>query len=302
MNGDAELDAIHPYPIDTIDNLRGILSVEEESDGNQYFRLSARRTNSDSIVYNLDAPGCLVANGKFRVSARIRIDSAVPVQSRIELRAMFRDGSGVERTIAECAGSTRSSWTVCEAPFTLMEELVGDGLEEIRIQFETIGAPNADMDVDDMKLELVDGSVTAIIVPDNGISSYWGPGADIVITSHTLNYEDSQVRRLISRPTPLGAGLVKLELDSAILPPTTRKQSDDFAVEVALLSRNIRFEGDTDDPDSLLGAHFMVMHTPDVDQLIEGAEFFNFGQQGVLGKYVSDRLYMSFCGAFFNLN
>jgi len=91
------------------------------------------------------------------------------------------------------------------------------------------------------------GSVTTIIVPDDtGISNWWNTGAEILILLHTLNYDDGQVGRIISTPTRHGDGMVKLELDSAIVPPMTLKQSEDFAVEVALSSRNILFEGDID--------------------------------------------------------
>jgi hypothetical protein len=284
LNGDAELDAIHPYPFN---KNSGALTVEE-SGGNKYFRHYARSSDLDSIYFVFDAPGCLVASGSFKVSALIRVNSTSPIPTRIKLRSMFADGSEIQRVIAQC--SSTSSWTTCEASFTLLRELTGDDLQEMRLQFETDGAPNRNMDIDDIELILMTGSTTSIVVPDDtGISACWNTGAEILITSHTLNYDDGQVRRIISTPTQYGDGFVKLELDSALLPPTTLKQSEDFAVEVALLSRNILFEGDTDDSDTLLGAHFVVMNTPasTARQFIEGIEFRNFGQQGVLGKYVS---------------
>jgi hypothetical protein len=287
LNGDAELDAINPYPI-TLSN--GALTVEE-SGGNNYFHHYARTSDEDSIYFVLNPLGCLVAGGSYKVSALIRVDSSSPIPTRIELRSTFADGSGVQMLLAQC--TTTSSWTTCEGSFILLHELTGDNLREIRLQLETIGARNRDMDIDDIELILMNGPVTSIILPDDtGISNCWDRGAEILITSHTLNYEDGQVRRITSTPTRYGDGFVKLELDSAIVRPTTLKQSKEFAVEVALLSRNILFEGDTDDLDKLLGAHFMVMHTPTstARQLIEGIEFRNFGQQGVLGKYVSAAL------------
>jgi G8 domain len=283
LNGNAELDSIHPYPIN---NNGGALTVEE-SGGNKYFHHYARTSDNDSIYYTMDAIGCLVAGGKYTVSARIRINSSSPVPTRINLRSTFANGTVVQRAIADC--STNSSWSVCETTFTLLPELTGVGVREMRLLFSTVAAPNRDMDIDDMELILMDGFIRTIIVPDNGISSCWNTGAEILITSHTLNYDDGQVRRIVSSPTQHGNGFVKLELDSAIVPPTTLNQSKDFAVEVALLSRNILFEGDTDEADSFLGAHFIVLHTPasTASQYIEGIEFRNFGQQGVLGKYVS---------------
>jgi hypothetical protein len=73
-------------------------------------------------------------------------------------------------------------------------------------------------------------------------------------------------------------------LDSAIIRPTTLVESKDYAVEVALLSRNILIEGGTD-PTARHGGHMMIMNTPSVVQSIIGLELRNFGQQGALGRY-----------------
>jgi len=59
-------------------------------------------------------------------------------------------------------------------------------------------------------------------------------------------------------------------------------ESLEFAVEVALLSRNIIFEGGTNLQD---GGHFWIMHTPSVAQTIEGIDIQHFGIQGTLGRY-----------------
>jgi hypothetical protein len=53
-------------------------------------------------------------------------------------------------------------------------------------------------------------------------------------------------------------------------------ESNDFAVEVALLSRNILFEGGTGLGD---GGHMWFFYTPSVVQTIEGLEIRQFGQQ-----------------------
>ena len=47
------------------------------------------------------------------------------------------------------------------------------------------------------------------------------------------------------------------------------------------------FEGAQDDPNQRHGAHLIILHTPGVIQKLEGVEFRNFGQQGNLGRYVS---------------
>ena len=122
---------------------------------------------------------------------------------------------------------------------------------------------------------------TTILVPSSVIGK-WGVGAQILITPHTRVWNENQVRTIKS--IQLSGQYAAIELDSPILRPTTRSESKDFAVEVALLSRNIVFVGGTDSTASH-GGHFMVMHTPKVIQTISGVDLQNFGQQGSLGRY-----------------
>ena len=76
------------------------------------------------------------------------------------------------------------------------------------------------------------------------------------------------------------------------MPPISRRDDDNFAVEVALLSRNILFEGARDEADSLLGGHLIVFHTPNVAQLLSGVEFVNFGRQGECGCVLESLCYL----------
>jgi G8 domain len=134
------------------------------------------------------------------------------------------------------------------------------------------------------RLSAVDGpsnNPVTIVVP-NTIIGKWGVGAEILITPHTRVWNENQVRTIKSI-TPSG-NFALLELNAPILRPTTVRESPDFAVEVALLSRNIVFQGGAD-TNAQHGGHFMVMHTPTVVQTIEGVDFQKFGQQGNLGRY-----------------
>jgi G8 domain len=131
------------------------------------------------------------------------------------------------------------------------------------------------------------------IVVDATVQSKWAPGSEILITSHTTRWDGHQVRTIV-QVAPYGSDgkYVSLTLSSAIDRPTTLIDSPDFAVEVALLSRNIVFQGGSDSI-TLHGGHFMVMQTPKVPQYIEGVDFQNFGQQGLLGRYP---IHFHFCG------
>ena len=128
------------------------------------------------------------------------------------------------------------------------------------------------------------------ILVSNSVIGKWGIGAQILITPHTRVWNQNQVRTIKS--ITLSGSNAAIELDMPILRPTTIVESADFAVEVALLSRNIVFEGGADTTVSH-GGHFMVMNTPNVLQSIEGVDLRNFGQQGNLGRYP---IHFHFCG------
>ena len=84
---------------------------------------------------------------------------------------------------------------------------------------------------------------------------------------------------------------MELVLDAPIDRPTTLLDSPDFAVEVALLSRNVKFGVEVGGPTN--GGHVWFMNTPNVSQTFVGVEVVEFGQQGVLGRYP---IHMHFCG------
>lgn len=137
-----------------------------------------------------------------------------------------------------------------------------------------------------MRLYDISGNLSSLVV-DASIYHKWEAGAEILVTSATRKWDDDQVRR-ISKVTPHSQEpqLVLLTLDTPLnYRPTTKLDSSDFAVEVALLSRNIVFQGGYDS-NKVHGAHFWVLQTAQ-QQMIEGVEFVNFGQQGVLGRCVS---------------
>lgn len=125
------------------------------------------------------------------------------------------------------------------------------------------------------------------LVLSNTVQGKWGVGAQVLVTSHTREWNEEQVRTITNIYDHSEAGYVVVELDTPIWRPTTLKDSQDFATEVALLARNIVFEGATDDSNSRHGAHLIIMNTPNVVQKLEGVELRNFGQQGNLGRYVS---------------
>ena len=158
----------------------------------------------------------------------------------------------------------------CDSQFVVPLDL--EGTSVIRLSFETLNNSLDDLDVDDWSLVFLEGPKTALIMKGAQVAGCWGAGAEVLIASHTTAFDGGQVRTLVSTPVAVGDGLVRLDLDRPILPPATTRNSDGFAVEVALLSRNIVLEGARDESDSLLGGHLVVFRTPDVVQKLDGVD------------------------------
>jgi hypothetical protein len=274
MNGDAEAHSIHPYPMVAAGGSLGIFIFET---GNQVFRVTGRSSDTDAVQYNLAAPGCVMTGAQYSVRARVRFVSETPVASTMMFRIFFTDKTSLVMEAATCAAAGRA-WEDCLGRFTVVDDFEPENVDYVRIFFVTRGAPGVTMDVDDWELQVSRPAKTGIVVEGDGIVDCWSEGAEVVITSHTLDQNDAQVRQLVNSPVELENGLVRLDLDDFIIFPVTEVQGDSFAVEVALLNRNIRFQGGYEQNDK--GGHFMVMHTPSVVQNVRGVEFRNFGRQG----------------------
>lgn len=96
------------------------------------------------------------------------------------------------------------------------------------------------------------------------------------ITSSTIDNEDSQ--NSVIKSIEASDGQATIILDSGIDTVLTEKETPGMGVEVALLSRNIKIEGEAGGTE-LQGGYFQVLHTPGIAQTIEGVEFTNMGQQ-----------------------
>jgi hypothetical protein len=130
----------------------------------------------------------------------------------------------------------------------------------------------------------------AIIV--KGLPKYrWEVGSTIVITGFTTQWDKYHQVRKITSTFDYGPNLPNnpenyrvLYLNESIVHPTTYVDSQEYAVEVGLLSRNVLFTSSVANG-SLIGGHFWIFNTPNVPQKIFGVEIKNFGQQGTLGRY-----------------
>jgi parallel beta-helix repeat protein len=196
------------------------------------------------------------------------------------------DHSDIFEIMAICPPSL-GNWVSCDAVFTVPERLVETvhHISRYEVLFETVGTYRVNYDVTKLSFSLMEGPLDRLLV-SNTIRDLWLPGAEILITSDTKQWNNHQVATIRHvEPEDIEPGMVEVLLNHPIRRPTTVKDNVNYAVEVVLLSRNIVFQGD--------GAHLVVMQTPNVVQTIQGAELKNFGQAGVRGRYP---IHFDYCG------
>ena len=196
------------------------------------------------------------------------------------------DGSTIWGTLLLCPASDESSGFVsCERVFSFSPQQVA--ATSITLFIRPRGSLADTVDWDDLSLEPTGGvaarPIQEILVDPTLVHDCWADpiseGAELLLTSHTLDAADHQV---VSTTGMTADG--KISLAGPILNPMSGP--DDFSVEVALLSRRITLEASSESGSSI-GGHFIVFHTPHVNQTIRGLEVKGFGQQGNLGRYVS---------------
>ena len=298
-NGDAEGNGFHPHPVRIVDSNNRLLVLEEESNGgNKFYRLVGRNDRYDSPVFDLNS-ACLFKNHVYRVSARVRIHSPTPVGYELDVLKCLRDDCGWYKRykLGECAPQSiedgDNGWVLCQGevtvPASMLDGAVGHNLR-IMLKDQTYSEEISNVDLDDVSLTFVSGEIEGINV-EGDVVGCWGPGSEIMVTSHTLAWNGHQTA-IVSSVEANRDGTTRLTLADSILPATTLTEPDmlsrNMASEVALLSRNVLIEGAKDDPSYPdHGGYMAFYHTPDVDQVLEGVEFRNMGQLGVHDRFVS---------------
>jgi hypothetical protein len=308
FNGDAESVGLSPYPFDTNNPNTHITVVQDEDTPfNHYFQITGRKFalhgmgmmkmdedwNDVGLSWALEDHGASAGfqeGALYRMHADVRMHNfdSPPTVMEISIRSR-RHGArdDIYVTLVICPPS-QNEWVSCDGEFRVPAHLMDDPKNTLRYEvlFETLGTFSIDYDVDNLSFELAEGPLNRLVVSD-AVQDYWAAGAEVLLTSHTLDWEDHQVLRIVNVEPHDIPGLVRLQVDGAIRRPTTMQDNEHYATEVALLSRNIVFDaGPPSSPEGTQrGAHMIVLHTPNVAQIIQGVEFSNFGQDGVRDRY-----------------
>ena len=296
VNGDAEVDNDFYFPHYSRSGLGAYLSVQTETvDGqtNNYFQLKGRDANWASLE-TLLLPDCIEQYSVYTFSAKIRIHSfekdkvRMTLKTKVDTTANPDAAPFIVENVGYCPEADKDTgWVFCEANFMFTEEHVG--AEYMQLLFVAEKDEDSIVDYDDIAVKLIYTPVKAIVINEVDVDQCWDVGAEAIVTSHTILPEDTQLIKITDIATDYDSGTTTISFNSTIPAHTTLKDSEDYAVEVALLSRNIQIKPQ-DEVDLLNaedGGHFMILHTPNQFQFIEGVEFLRMGQQGILGRYVS---------------
>eukprot|EP00548_Thalassiothrix_antarctica_P010063 CAMPEP_0194160216 /NCGR_PEP_ID=MMETSP0152-20130528/78270_1 /TAXON_ID=1049557 /ORGANISM="Thalassiothrix antarctica, Strain L6-D1" /LENGTH=1486 /DNA_ID=CAMNT_0038869883 /DNA_START=967 /DNA_END=5427 /DNA_ORIENTATION=- len=282
FNGQADLfSAGHAYPFYPTG---GVLSVISSPDNNSFFFRNSLRTSRWASGFSQDiSTECLRKAAIYKFSASFRVVNSNNINPIISIRLVV---SGIEYTIIKCP-ATNNQWTYCTGNFQMTEQ--HEDATSARIM-TYINDDSSIIDISNVSFVYQGGRSIQLVLEEeeeNSDGSFshdcWGKEAEILVTSHTIRHEDSQIAKIESVDPDTGI----ITLQEPINKPITLDDDPNTGVEVALLTRNILFTAADDDTGSPLdGGHMIIMHTSaPVTQTVMGVESHNFGQQGKLGRY-----------------
>ena len=280
-NGDASLDPMSPYPFYPSSS-SAALTIQEESNGNKYFRLSGRKDKWVSPRQRIGTE-CLAPEMVFELSFKSRASAALSIQSRFIFVTKRDDGSNqYHYMVAAYCTTGVNEWKECKGEITMNRpELFSGQPHDFFTDVYMLDDKTTSIDFDDFSFKFLSGPAGGFVVNSEGVDGCWQTGSKVLITSDTMYYEDDTIATIKAVTTEGSMTTLSFEEDLA---PRSSKADSIFPVELALMERNIKFESDN----AALGegGHFAVWQTPQA-QVLDGVEFYKFGQQGTLGRYVS---------------
>merc|ERR1711862_285095 len=257
LNGNAEGNGFNPFPFET-DRSDERLKVVEEN-GNKFWRLFDRTDHRSTIEYALDTT-CLTRGVTYIISSKIRYHSSegFTVGSKsyywyIDFQRVT-DNKWIERKIVECGPQTISEggWVTCSGEFIVDEEMSEATNADLKMAIDDDrDGGKVNLDYDDISIRYSKGYVSDLLVNSNDISC-WENDADVHVTSATYySWTDTKTNGFMSKIENVvdnndGTSTITLS-EAATLPIISKEENIDYAVEVALISRNVIIEVDYDE-------------------------------------------------------
>ena len=145
-----------------------------------------------------------------RFQATIRVHNNVGYIPIVWLKG-YADGSSPTDTNLVCPPS-EGQCVLCDLTVTIPPSTVAGNPSRYEMYLEFDKAPTIDYDIKQISFKF-SGTPAGLIV-SNTVKNHWGPGSRILITSHTINLDDEQVRTITSVRDHADPRYTVLEVDS----------------------------------------------------------------------------------------
>lgn len=282
VNGDFETGQYYPWK----PRSGGSFLIKEE-DENKYLRHAGRTSVYPGLEQTL-VTGCLEKDVLYEFSMKVRVDTSAGGSLVLKLAITSPSGSVKYRDFLRASKQYDSDgWVTLTKTFSVTDEMA-TATDVKLITMVGEGSPANTVDYDDIKIVFKQGVGQELLVDNPDIASCWGQGAELFISPSTNQYTDSTVVNIVDVSSRLyqgkEVGVISFEGDVGFH-PTYYDQNPLTRAEVALLSRNVMVTATPDPSNELHGGHLIILHTPNVQQHLEGVQFKQMGQQGNLGRY-----------------
>jgi len=274
VNGDAGSTGGYSYPWKPFVKNEAEITIVDYPAA-PYFRLSDRFAEYSSLTTLLPT-GCTVAGAKYLFNVDILIHAEDTVEPIVIIRTWRPDGTFLFNQIAKCPSMNQDGWVNCKSQFMFGD--VHASSPKIELLFVFPGDKSSVIDFDNLHFAWKEGGGADPKV-ESSVGGCWDVGATVGVPSSTLLYESSARATIAAVNSNTG----QLTLDGSFEIPESKLESPNTFGRIALLSRNIEFR--SDDTDIRQGGQLIVLHTPNVQQILEGVAFRYFGQQGVKDAY-----------------
>lgn len=281
-NGDFESGQYYPW----LPRSGGSFLIKEE-EGNKFLRHAGRTSVYPGLEQTL-VTGCLEKDLLYEFSMKVRVDTSAGGSLVLKLAITSPSGSVKYRDFHRAPKHYGTDgWVTLTKTFSVTEEMA-TAIDVKLISMVGEGSPANIVDYDDIKILFKQGVGQELLVDNPDVVQCWGDGAELLLTPSTNQYTDSTVVNIVDVSSRLyqgkEVGVISFEGDAGFH-PTYHDQNPLTRSEVALLSRNVMVTATPDPSNELHGGHLIILHTPNVQQHLEGVQFKEMGQQGNLGRY-----------------
>jgi hypothetical protein len=241
-NSDASLSEDSTFPFTSFHKSDPLVVKKDPTTGNSYFHLANRSFFYSSLTFKID-PLCTIPDSEYEFSMKIRVHSQNEIRPRVLLR-IVEDGSVRFETISVCPPTSQanSDFVTCTGTTHFTPE--HSDAEELQVLVVTNDDNNKDdVDYDDISFATPQGYK----MPSDSVSGCWEEEAKAIFTTESVDYNDRQTVMVgLKKDGRVDFVPVDGNAQDDFKYPTSTKESDSFAQEIALLDRNIVFSGDGD--------------------------------------------------------